>query len=751
MSHRRWWPTTFLPGVLLVVAGLAPSVTAAPPELARTLLRSVQEGASLTPAERFALAWQLSDGEAMDAALAADDFPAHLREWAAARRAEQRGASTEALLHYRRAARAWPQGGDREPLEVRRVFDRARVETAVEAGDLALAVDFLDSLLSEEDDPVLGAHRAWIALREIDPDSCARRLDRQWARASELDREHAVFLRRPLAHLAAGDTLTAGQSWVEGIETLSRPQARRQALEVWDQEPMLAEAVLRIEDAGAVRRWLARSVRRPEAIELARRALATAEGPGRGELFAEIAEHHYRLRDGEALRDWLARPWPTEMDDEIHAELQALPLRQERRGGFSRELAEGFEQIARRFPETDRALEALWEASWMYELEGDLADAIRLHEEFVERAPRRRRADDAALRSLVLRYRRGDDYDELRRAYAGVERALGDDIPAACALWILGEAARSRGGEGAVDSLQTELRERFPDSPLTVQPLPGGLVDEASRDAVARRLYEIQRRAFDRVGEYLESGEDAMDRRVQEAERLLELGLVRAAETRLLHLARTETSDTALLFQICRAAWRGGSPEVQARVGFLLRRRLQDDGEELQPALLAITRPTPFFDAVWRAAGDFELDPEILWAVMRRESFYDADVVSVAGAHGLVQLMPPTARTIAETEGWSYDGEASLFQPLVNLRFGAQHLRDHLRTGRGDPFFALAAYNAGPAMAETWRGRLVEGEPPALLALIISYHETRAYVYDVLRNQRLYRRTYPVLDPGPSR
>ena len=54
-------------------------------------------------------------------------------------------------------------------------------------------------------------------------------------------------------------------------------------------------------------------------------------------------------------------------------------------------------------------------------------------------------------------------------------------------------------------------------------------------------------------------------------------------------------------------------------------------------------------------------------------------------------------------------------------------------------------------MAATWSSRLLDGEPQALYALIISYHETRAYVYDVLRNQRVYRRIYPVLHLDPSR
>jgi soluble lytic murein transglycosylase len=133
---------------------------------------------------------------------------------------------------------------------------------------------------------------------------------------------------------------------------------------------------------------------------------------------------------------------------------------------------------------------------------------------------------------------------------------------------------------------------------------------------------------------------------------------------------------------------------------------------------------------------------------MRRESFYEADVISRANAYGLMQLLPKTAQQMADRLGEGELGDPrGLLDPRRNLRLGSEYLAKLLEESEGDVYQALASYNAGESNGVRWKERLVEDSPPEELILLISYSETRAYVYHVLRHWELYGRILPSLAP----
>jgi soluble lytic murein transglycosylase-like protein len=124
------------------------------------------------------------------------------------------------------------------------------------------------------------------------------------------------------------------------------------------------------------------------------------------------------------------------------------------------------------------------------------------------------------------------------------------------------------------------------------------------------------------------------------------------------------------------------------------------------PARPAASSPPPAFRAaIAAAAARYDLSPDLLDAVAQSESGYDPDVVSPAGAIGVMQLMPATARSLGVDPR----------DPTQNILGGAAHLRAQLDRFDGAVDLALAAYNAGG-------GRVVRygGVPP--------FAETRAYV-----------------------
>jgi len=116
-------------------------------------------------------------------------------------------------------------------------------------------------------------------------------------------------------------------------------------------------------------------------------------------------------------------------------------------------------------------------------------------------------------------------------------------------------------------------------------------------------------------------------------------------------------------------------------------------------------------------------------------------VVSRAGATGMMQLMPGTARLMAHQLGvmWS---DPMVTIPDANVHLGAAHFAGLLRGYDGDVIPAIAAYNAGGRPVDRWiraHGPL----DPFLFVERIPYAETRGYVRAVLRNQMLYHLLYP--------
>ncbi len=130
-------------------------------------------------------------------------------------------------------------------------------------------------------------------------------------------------------------------------------------------------------------------------------------------------------------------------------------------------------------------------------------------------------------------------------------------------------------------------------------------------------------------------------------------------------------------------------------------------GEEAQQHLLA---RRPFGDLITVTSRRYGLDPLLVLAMVEAESSFDPNAISVAGAVGLMQVMPSTAALYTADDP---------FDPTVNLDVGVRYLRALLKQFDGDSALALAAYNAGPGNVLRY-----EGVPP--------FRETRRYVERVM-------------------
>jgi len=150
--------------------------------------------------------------------------------------------------------------------------------------------------------------------------------------------------------------------------------------------------------------------------------------------------------------------------------------------------------------------------------------------------------------------------------------------------------------------------------------------------------------------------------------------------------------------------------------------------------------PLVYREMVFQRAGEYQLDPYLVAAIIRTESRFRPDATSAKGARGLMQIMPETGEWAAKQVNIPYDAEL-LYDPDYNIRLGCWYLANLKREFGGDTVLALAAYNAGRSNVQRW---LTEnrwtGEHTTLDQ--IPFAETRNYVARVMRDHDVYRQVY---------
>jgi soluble lytic murein transglycosylase len=218
---------------------------------------------------------------------------------------------------------------------------------------------------------------------------------------------------------------------------------------------------------------------------------------------------------------------------------------------------------------------------------------------------------------------------------------------------------------------------------------------------------------------------------------LNEAGLERGVVSEIVRLrARADGSRGAML-SFADALNERGRTIDGINIGWAL---LEDAGG-WDREILRVTFPFPYRELVKREAREWGIDPIVLAALIRQESAFKADIVSRAGAIGLMQVMPPTGAQLARAHGPRPFSDASLTRPEVNLHLGAAFFRDMSRRYDGDLGLVLSAYNAGPTRATRWRD-YPEASDPHRFTERIPIEETRGYVKSVRRNLGLYRALY---------
>lgn len=161
---------------------------------------------------------------------------------------------------------------------------------------------------------------------------------------------------------------------------------------------------------------------------------------------------------------------------------------------------------------------------------------------------------------------------------------------------------------------------------------------------------------------------------------------------------------------------------------------------DVPPYMARMRYPAYFVGLIKEQSTAYDFDPLLMLALIRQESLFNPNATSVANALGLAQVIPSTARYIADELSWQNFSQGDLYRPYVGIAFGAFYLDEQLRLFGGNEAAALAAYNAGPGYTLDWVN-LSGGDVDSLVATI-TFDETKRYVQRIYSHYTIYRELY---------
>lgn len=394
-------------------------------------------------------------------------------------------------------------------------------------------------------------------------------------------------------------------------------------------------------------------------------------------------------------------------------------------------------------PASPLAADALWWRGRLLEAAGNHAEAGDVYATLQDGYPASEWAEDAGFRRGLMRWKAGD-YEGAATQWAAHAQSITGPRELRARFW------QARALLELDDPLaEPVLRQLIERAPQDWYALRAEILLDENQDDEDDTDFDADPPDWDAIAAYLAentaidplaAGEPAPDPRLATADALAEVELRAQSDAISRAVLNEDRNHIAALYWLARRWSDEGETSLAARAASTLIERLRERRAPPPPDdLLRVAYPPTYIDVAEPFIEEEDVDPLIMLALVRQESFYDPDAGSVAGALGLTQVVPGTGEGIAAELGVEFRPQL-LFRPNVSLRFGANYLGSQLDAFDGNAYHALAAYNGGPGTAQDALDRA--GDDIDLFVEELEFSETRAYVLLVMEHYAQYRRLY---------
>jgi len=406
-------------------------------------------------------------------------------------------------------------------------------------------------------------------------------------------------------------------------------------------------------------------------------------------------------------------------------------------------------------PTHPRAAEALFDAARLAEESRDLATAASLWKRCGQEYASSDDGPDCA-HLAGISYYRSNDFPSAQAQFTSLANSTDASIRSRALFWM-GKARAAQGDTAGAraqwtqaaqadptgyysDRAQDLLVGREPFAPLGQY----GLGFDLATERAQAEAWVLQR--FPQpTPEPSQAIQAALlnDTRVKRGQALWDLGLYSQAEDEFDQLRGDLSKDAVASFYLTNyLVDLGYYPGAIFSARQVLDLAGMNDATTLTaPAYFSHVRFGPYFaDLLLPQAQAYQLDPLLLFAVVRQESLFGATASSTSNAYGLMQIIPSTGEEVAKKLGLTDFTNADLARPVINVKLGTAYLAEQRDALGGNPYVALAAYNGGPGNAAQWQA--LAPNDPDLFVETVRYAETRTYIKDIYEIYAIYRQLY---------
>jgi soluble lytic murein transglycosylase len=399
-----------------------------------------------------------------------------------------------------------------------------------------------------------------------------------------------------------------------------------------------------------------------------------------------------------------------------------LRARAEAHLGNDDEAARMYLAIAEQFSRSGAGAHPLMLAAGVRHDAGDRRRARELYQRVISRYPGSSEMGLATMRLAGMAFADGD-HEEAARLWDGYRNRYPRGTNALQATYWAGRARDELGDSASAAALYRTVRQSERDSYYAMRaserlglpfwPLPVSPGPDAS-PAAAQRVRQW----------------------MQSVDLLRAAGFPDEAAAEAGRVATDAGSDRATRYALAEALAERGYAQSAIRIGL----GLQGSGTP-DLRLLRILFPFPYRTLITEEALARDLDPYTVAALIRQESMFEARITSPAGARGLMQIMPATARQLAAAAGIDQWHAEMLYHPEINVHLGTRYIAKHMENYEGALPPVFSAYNAGSHRVEWW-SEFPEYGDDELFTERIPFAETRGYVRILTRNREVYTGLY---------